>query len=205
MLLRYAISFPLAALVTFGIFYVMQSLISMEGGPGQDYIRTGAIDFVRLKRESDLQTRKRQLPEKQQKKAEPPPPPDLNMAKAQRPDASGVSIAVPSMNANLSMAGGLNLGAAPADTEATPILRVPPIYPPRAQERGITGWVLVEFTITPTGAVKDPVVVDSEPSSIFNRAALRSIRKWKYKPKIVDGVAVERSGIQTQLTFELED
>ena len=55
------------------------------------------------------------------------------------------------------------------------------------------------------GTVKDPVVIASHPSNIFNRAALRAIRKWKYNPKIEDGVAVERPGVQVRLTFELED
>jgi protein TonB len=205
MLLRYSITFGLAAFVTFGIFFVMQSLISTEGRQMKDLDRSQALDFVRLKRESATRARRRELPDKAEKKLQPPPLPDLDLSKTQRPDPSGASIALPDMSADFSMAGGLNLGMAPADTEATPILRVPPIYPPRALERGIEGWVLVEFTISPTGAVKDPVIVDSEPSSIFHRAALRSIRKWKYRPKVVDGVSVERPGIRTRLTFEMQE
>jgi protein TonB len=205
MLLRYSISIGLAVLVTFGLFFMMQSLISMEGRGDADVVRGGTIEFVRLRRESDTQARKRKMPEKAQKKSQPPPPPNLNLAKAQRPGGSDVSISVPNMQADFAMEGGLNIGAAPADTEATPVLRVPPVYPARAQERGIEGWVVVEFTISPTGAVKDPIVLESEPSSIFNRAALRSIRKWKYKPKVVDGNPVERPGIQQKITFELED
>lgn len=205
MLLRYGITFLLAGLVTFGLFFTMQALITMQGGGADEIVRGGSIEFVRLKRESDTQSRKRKLPQKQEQKSKPPPPPDLNMAKAQRPGSSDVAISIPSMSADFDMAGGINLGAAPADTEATPILRVPPVYPARAQERGIEGWVVVEFTITQTGAVKDPVVIDAEPSSIFNRAALRSIRKWKYKPKVVDGVPQERPGIQQRIAFELDE
>lgn len=205
MLLRFTISLGLAWIVTLGLFFVMESLISMPGRGSSDIIRGGQIEFVRLRRESETQSRKRQMPKKSEKKSEPPPPPSLDMAKAQRPGGTDVAIAIPTMDADLSMAGGLNIGAAPADTEATPVLRVPPIYPARAAERGIEGWVVVEFTITPTGSVKDPVVLDSHPSSIFNRSALRSIRKWKYKPKIVDGNPVERPGIQQKITFELQD
>ncbi len=205
MVVRYAISIGLAALVTFGLFFMMQSLISMDAGQGKSFGRGQTIDFVRLKRESATEARKRKLPQKMEKKAAPPKAPDLNMSKAQRPSGSGVSVAIPSMDASFEMAGGPNLGAAPADAEATPILRVPPIYPSRAAQRGIEGWVVVEFTITPTGAVADPVVVSSHPSSIFNRAALRTIKKWKYRPKVVDGVAVERHGNKTKIDFELGD
>jgi len=205
MLLRYTITLALAAFVTFGLFFMMQSLISTQGSPGKGLERSRALDFVRLKRESATRTRKLELPDKTEKKSPPPPLPSLDLSRAQRPGPTGTLIAIPDLSADFSMTGGVDLGMAPADTEATPILRVPPIYPLRAQEHGIEGWVLVEFTITPTGAVKDPVVVTSVPSSIFNRAALRAIRKWRYKPRIVDGVPVERPGIRTRLTFEFQD
>ncbi len=65
--------------------------------------------------------------------------------------------------------------------------------------------MIVEFTITAAGTVKDPVILEAYPSSIFNRAMLRAIVKWKYKPKIVDGVAVERTGVRVRQNFELED
>ena len=59
--------------------------------------------------------------------------------------------------------------------------------------------------ITPSGAVTNPVVIDAEPPGIFNRSALRTIVKWKYKPRILDGKAVPRPGVQHLITYELED
>ena len=67
MLLRYSVTIGLAGFVTFGLFFMMQSLISMEGRQADDLSRNQALDFVRLKRESDTQTRKRKLPEKMKK------------------------------------------------------------------------------------------------------------------------------------------
>ncbi len=203
MLHRYAVSVGLAGFVTFALFFMMQSLISMQGKGTTDTSKGSSLDFVRLKRESATETRRRVLPQKQENK--PPPPPDLSMAKAPQPGTDTVSIAMPDMGAELQLSGGVTLGTAPADTEATPILRVPPIYPPRAVERGIEGWVDVRFTISPAGAVVDPVVVASHPSSVFNRAALRTIRKWKYRPKVVDGTGVPQHGIQTRILFNLND
>ena len=60
------------------------------------------------------------------------------------------------------------------------------------------------FTISAAGTVKDAAVVASEPGTIFDRAALKAIRKWKYNPKIEDGVAVERSGVPVRLKFVLD-
>ena len=92
-----------------------------------------------------------------------------------------------------------------ADGSYVPIFKIPPIYPRRAQERGIEGCVLLEFTVTKVGSVRDPEVVWSQPSGIFDRAAMRSALKFKYKPQIRDGQAVEVPGVLNQVTFIIED
>ena len=101
--------------------------------------------------------------------------------------------------------GGIGPAGAIVDSDAIPLVRIEPTYPPRAAERGIEGWVEVEFTISPRGTVEDPVVVAYHPSSIFNNAALRAIRRWKYNPKIVNGKPVARKGVKVHLEFELEE
>jgi TonB family protein len=65
-------------------------------------------------------------------------------------------------------------------------------------QRGLEGWVQVQFTITATGTVKDPIVVDAMPKSIFDDAALKAIARWRYNPKVENGTAVERVGVQTE-------
>ena len=90
-----------------------------------------------------------------------------------------------------------------AEGDIIPIVRINPIYPRDAAMNGIEGWVTLEFTITETGTVKSPKVIDSKPPRIFNREAMRAILKWKFKPRVVDGVAVERRATQT-IDFTLE-
>jgi protein TonB len=204
MYLRYAIAGMLAVGVTFGLFYMMQMLISMGSGQAGDVGAGNVIEFVRLKRDTELQLKKRELPKKE-KPPEPPPPPELKMAAPDAPSDSDMAIAAPSMDFDINLSGGPDLGTAPSDTDVIPLVRVPPQYPIRATERGIEGWVVVEFTIAANGTVKDARVVDSQPARIFDRAALRAVKKWKYKPKIVDGVAVERAGIQIRFPFELDE
>jgi periplasmic protein TonB len=84
-----------------------------------------------------------------------------------------------------------------------PLLRVPPKYPARAASRHIEGWVKVEFTIQTDGSVDNAVVVGSEPEDTFDDAALTAISKWKFKEKIVNGVAVTQRAVQ-KLQFKLE-
>ncbi|NOT10888.1 MAG: energy transducer TonB [Methylococcaceae bacterium] len=83
-----------------------------------------------------------------------------------------------------------------------PLIRVQPKYPSRAVNRHIEGWVKIEFTISTSGTVTDAAVVAAEPAEIFDYEALKALKKWKFKEKIVNGVAVEQRAIQT-LQFKL--
>lgn len=83
-----------------------------------------------------------------------------------------------------------------------PLSLVQPKYPSRAVNRHIEGWVKIEFTISTSGTVTDPMIVASQPAEIFDYEALKAIKKWKFKEKIVNGVAVEQRAIQT-LQFKL--
>ena len=101
-----------------------------------------------------------------------------------------------------SVVGGIQMGKGKISSNVIPLVRIPPQYPMRAARRNIEGWVKVEFTITESGTVKDAVVVESQPSDIFDQAALRAISKWKFKAKIIDGEAFEQRAIQV-LQFKL--
>ena len=96
--------------------------------------------------------------------------------------------------------GGMNI----AEGDYLPIVRVAPVYPARALSRGLEGFVDLSFTVTTTGTVKDPIVLQST-SSLFERAAIRAMLKFKYKPRVVDGVPVEVPGVKTRISFQLED
>ena len=61
---------------------------------------------------------------------------------------------------------------------------------------GVEGWVKVIFTVEPDGSVSSPKVVESKPPRVFDSSALRAIKKWKFKPKVVNGIAVSQDGTQ---------
>ncbi len=203
MVLRYAAAGLLATCVTFGLFYLMQALIWMGSAEAEELFTGQVIEFVRLKRESELELKKRRMPEKRPPEEEPPPP-ELDLARPLRPDQNLDAMSI-ALGKQVDIGGGLDLSMVASDQDIVPIVRVDPQYPIRAADRGIEGWVEVEFTISAAGTVKNPVVVASHPSSVFNRAAIRAIRKWKYSPKIEDGVAVERMGVNVRINFTLED
>jgi protein TonB len=205
MIIRYSIATVVAAAVAFGLFFLMQSLIAMSG-LGDDKVYSGrVIDFVRLKRAETTQTKKRELPQRQAAQSNPKPPPMTMPKGSAEGGMDAIAVAAPQVDAQIDIAGGPSLGAAPSDADVIPLVRVNPQYPRSAAQRKIEGWVRVEFTISVTGAVRNPKVVAAEPPGVFERAAIRAIRKWKYKPKIEEGKAVERHNVRVQLTFALED
>ena len=63
---------------------------------------------------------------------------------------------------------------------------------------------MVEVTIGADGSVKDVRVIQSEPRRMFDRNVIRAVLKWKFKPRIINGVPVERKAIQ-MLEFTLDN
>lgn len=202
MLVRYAATLAIAAFITLGLFFVMHTLVLEREGELDEAINRRVIDFVKLKKESETELRKRRLPKKQQQDDQPPPP-DLNLSNTPMPSGGTLALAGPSIDMAVDLAGGPNVGAV-ADAEAILVYGVQPIYPERAASRGLEGWVHLGFTVTPTGSVKDEYVIASS-SKIFNRAAMKAIRKFKYKPKIVDGTAVDWPDQEFLMSFEMAD
>jgi len=203
MIFRYGITAVAGFTITLGLFFFMQELIALTGGNTGKKVESRVIEFQRTRTDSETQVRKRKLPEKLTQEA-PPPPPSIDLTNIPKPTAGSIS-KMGVMVSQVSLSGGPNLGGPPTDGEEVPLVRIEPRYPPRALSRGIEGWVQLEFTVSETGAVVDPQVIDCEPSSIFNRSAVRAVQRWKYKPKVVDGVPVPRTGVQVVLTFKIAD
>jgi periplasmic protein TonB len=119
----------------------------------------------------------------------------------------------PSLNierVSLQLDNGLQLNNASisvTDGEMLPLVAIAPQYPNRAAERGIEGWCLVSFTVNGLGNVEEEtiMVVDAEPSNIFDRSSIRAATRFKFQPRVVDGQGVAVKGVQYLFRYELED
>jgi protein TonB len=201
MSLRFVSSTALGIVTAFALFWIMQALIGVSGELKESGHRL-SVDFVRLKRDNTPPIKEREPP-KREKPEQQPPPPEMNMAKAMNP-GDAVGEIVPMVDTAMELDAATNLGAGGSgDRDIVPLVRVDPEYPPRAKQQGLEGFVDIRFTISPVGTVQDAVVVNSKPAYVFDRAALQAVRKWKYNPKVQNGVAVARSGIGVRLTFEM--
>jgi protein TonB len=157
------------------------------------------IDFSRMRRDTEVATKRDEKVERER----PPPTPEMpRMSFSTGGIENNVARISPVVDARGAMSR-LQLTAG-SDRDVIPLVRIAPDYPPRALSRGLEGWVQVQFTITATGTVKDPVVVNADPKNIFDDAALKAIARWRYNPRVEGGVAVERVGVQTIIRFQLE-
>jgi periplasmic protein TonB len=198
---RYLVSIVTGVVITLTLLFVMQLLIATGKGALTKPRERAQLDFVRVKRNENINTQDL-TPEKPPKPPETPPetpPQDMDNID---PDAPTIDVGRPDITANTDIGGPGSMNIAEGDY--LPIVRVAPVYPSRALSRGLEGFVDMSFTVTTAGTVKDPIVLQST-SSLFERAATRAVLKFKYKPRVVDGIPVEVIGVKTRISFELED
>ena len=180
-------------ILTVSIFFIMQWLIDV-GDVELDNTSIKIADVTMPERELELL-----MDMERPQEEEPPPetmPPEFDMTPPAEVDSSA---ARPNLGFKGKKAGVF------ADGSYVPIFQVPPVYPRRALERGIEGCVMLKFTVTKVGSTRDPSVEWAVPPGIFDRAAMRSALKYKYKPQIRDGDAIEVPNVRTVVIFKIED
>jgi protein TonB len=188
----------LAIPVAGGLFFIMQYLIASADPQIDEDKQRKLTDIHMPDRDIDTNT-KEPKPDKVDDPEQPPPDlatPDIDMDM----NVDVVNVA-PLAAVDVSIT---TSAMAAGDGEYLPIVKVAPIYPRRAQTRGITGYCIVQYTVTASGAIRDPVAVDCQPSGVFDKASVRASLKFKYKPRVVDGEAIEVAGVQNKFTYELE-
>jgi len=197
---RLLISAGLGLLVTLGLLLLMYQLIYSDEikKPEGDSIKIADITMPDIEIETNV---KEQKPDKPDEPEEPPPPleqPDIQDFEV---DNAVNMAATPKQQVKISS----GLGLSASDGEYLPIVKVAAVYPRRAQTRGITGYCIVEYTVTTSGATRDPVAVDCQPAGVFDRASVKAALKFKYKPRVIDGEAVEVAGVRNRFIYELEN
>jgi len=201
-----------AAAVTCALFLLMSQLITAGPNPATTPEAMAAVRFSvdAIPDPAVARDRIRPLPPREV----PDPPPQLpllsyrqsapamdlsNMSQADLPEPE-----VPLIGEEDLFMADFRLADGSAAGEVIPVVIIQPTYPREAVLSGTEGWVRVEFTITASGTVTDARVIDAQPPQLFNREAIRAIRQWKFKPRVVDGAAVARRATQL-IDFRLED
>ena len=195
-MIRMVVGVPVAMVVTAALFLLMSALIKQPVKLDEERDAVN-IKITQQIDDSDLSNANREI-KRPTLDAPPPPPPAVNDP-SNRPALNGVAAAIPEINTSLNIGSGFN-----PDRDAQPLVRIPPQYPERCMTRAkAQESVLVQFDVTPDGQTTNITTVESS-NSCLNRAAERSVERWKYQPKIVDNQAQWRRGVQTVITFQLD-
>jgi protein TonB len=199
-LLRLPLTFVTGAFFTSLAFLVLWNFTHGKSTASEMREAT-RIEFTRLKQDTQTAS-KRDSKAARDRPDMAPQAPRMNFASASA-STEAVTMITPEVNARSAMTK-MTVNVGGSDRDTMPLVRINPDYPPRAASRNIEGWVLVRFTITPQGTVRDPVVIQAQPKGYFEANALKAISRWRYNPKVEGGVAVERVGVQVKLSFNLE-
>jgi protein TonB len=189
-----------AGVVTVGLLFLMEQLIITGEEALTRSGRVYLVDFVRLQREETLARRDRK-PEKIPKAEQAPITPPDNARDGQ--DGQGIAIRAPNAPGLEVQVGAFGSGFGVSDSELMPIYKIAPVYPRTAAQRGLEGWVMVRFTVTTIGAVRDVEVVESS-HRVFERAAMAAAAKFKFRPRLISGEPVEVTNVYNKIVFELD-
>ena len=198
---------PLAAiagvLCTLAVFFGLWRLVGAPLEVGETVDRV-VVDFTRQIVDTPVRPRPRRPKPVREARPETPGTPTLGPGSDERVISARPDLVRISGRTGIGPVrdGGIAIGV---DRDALPLVRVNPVYPPLAEKQGIEGWVRVRFSVTGAGTVRDAIVVASEPRGTFDEAALAAVERWRYNPRVDNGVAVERVGLETLFRFTLND
>ena len=202
-LIRLLIGVPIAGVVTFLLFMLMQVLIFTDEVPLEE--RPEDIRIVINDEVEEIDIRQRDVSIDDVDAVEPPPPPpqiEREVADQPSEDLSTQMGDLPAFETPELT--GDNVSFDVSDRDAQPMVRIPPQYPPRAAERGVEGSCEVTFDVTPDGTPTNIRILDCS-SSLFERSTIRAVERWRYEPKIQGGNAVWRRGVVTRLDYQLTE
>ena len=190
--------------ITAALFWVMPYMIETTDLELDKSGSNTLVDFVRLRRDETIHRRELK-PTKPPPPQSPPPLPSTPRIESLNPGAEAIAISAAPAETDIVISGaGFSLGVGEGDY--LPIVKVAPIYPQRALSRGIEGYCVVQYTVTRQGTIRDPIVIQDQcTNSIFHRSSLQAALKFKYKPRVIDGQAVEVPGVRNKFTYVIEE
>ena len=196
MLIRYASACSSGTFMTLGLFYIMQTLIAMDPIDIAEPVAPVRLVFARLIEEKPVAPDEPPPMREKLTKIEETPP---RLPRVLTGPRTGVKPPPPPEPPGPDN----TIGGWMQDGPLVAIVRVEPAYPARPQQAGLEGYVTVQFDVNPDGSVTNITVIESS-NTMFEKAAIRAAAKFRYKARVVDGVAQATYGLQNRFVFKME-
>jgi len=179
------------------IFLLMSTLISSPADLKRKISDVSMVDFIRIKRDENARLRERRAPDKPELEDRPPPPPDLAVEQDPVVLKPNLDIDLPDFDVPTDFSGaflGQNANIGAGDSGLIPLVKVAARCPAVAIQTGKNGMVVLYLLVDATGKVQKAQVRKANPPGVFNSEALKAVRRWQFRPRVVDGTAVEQAG-----------
>ena len=184
--------------MTFALLYAMQGLIHQQPGATAPVRDRDQLTWLPAPRNEEPSRREEPVVDPEVLKKAPVPP----SGPVSRGPGTGFYIPVPPT------------GPGPVDTTLDKlgrpdgplisIVRVQPAYPAAAEARGIEGWVDVRFDVMTDGQVVNIDVISSS-HRVFESAAIKAARRFRFRAPVVNGVPEVATGIEFRFRFDMNE
>ena len=196
---RWITAASLAVIITFVLFMLMQILIHVE--VVRLPVPAERETFTIAEHVPDQPVTRTERPVLDQVEPLPSPPP-IDRSSAELPSEDGFTYATAPVTPDPVFETGLDAVA----LAPTPLaFRVPPVYPARELDRGVTGQCIIRYDILASGATVNLQVTQCD-STGFARATIAAVQRWRHQSvQGVDPNRIVNRGVETTLVFDLED
>jgi len=198
MVIRYLSSAGIGIVVTTTLLWTMNSLIEMAEPAHTAKPPRILLPWVRILEDTPVETNVKP-PERVAAPAEPPqhtPPRNHN--------GETIPVGIPTTPTTPDGPKYVPGTLGNVDSGLINIINAKPDYPVAASQKGLEGYVVVQFDVTEIGTVENVAVLESS-SAVFNKAAVRAAYRSRYKPKTVDGVSQRTQGLRKLFRFEMDN
>tara|TARA_B100000989_G_scaffold284955_1_gene252237 strand:- start:5450 stop:6076 length:627 start_codon:yes stop_codon:yes gene_type:complete len=191
-----AVNLAITFIVSISIFLIIQSLITRDSNLNLENDSKSYLEFIRIRQDDSLEQRTRTLPDKPPQPKRPPQP-EIELDDTKPPPIQNLDIDIPDFDIPTDFKGAFlgdisNLGS--GTSQLIPLVKVAPRCPPEAALAGTNGEVLLNLLVNASGRVEKIRLLRANPPRVFNREATKAVRRWQFKPKTIDGIAVEQQG-----------
>jgi protein TonB len=165
-----------ATCVTLGLLYFMHFLVHTEDIPQTVEPSGPIVDVVAVPKVIETRIEETKPEPPQDPAIEPtidPPPMDTDLT-LEGTDISSTIRYTPETGA----LSGVTLGGGGLVQQ----VMIPPTYPRRAIQKEVEGFVDVRFEVNGAGATTNVQVVHANPEGVFEKSAVRAVKRWKYIP-----------------------
>lgn len=199
---RWAIAALASGVVTASLIMIMIMLLKRDWDLDTATTQDFSVNFLRQDRSEEVVLRQRREEVEPEVLAPRPQLPDFKPTDIPDPGAlkigKSLSPVVPKFLANEPLRFPVS-----TDGVGAPLVQVAPMYPQALADRGVEGWVTVQFDISAEGRVVSPIVIAAEPEKGFQRAALQAVSRWRYQVLKIDGKPAVRLDNTATIEFRL--